>query len=73
MLRERDAKATICPSEVARALFADEWREQMETVRRAARRMAMHEVVVGKKKGQRVDLATAHGPIRIGRGRRFGF
>lgn len=71
LLHGRDASATICPSEVARTVFPDDWRERMEEVRRAARRLEGQGIVTGKQGGQRIDLATARGPIRIGRGAEF--
>lgn len=72
LLRERDGDATICPSEVARAMFPDDWRTRMEAVRRVARKMEGKGTVVGKQGGKRVDLATVRGAIRIGRGQTFG-
>lgn len=58
--------STICPSDVARALFSDsEWREQMETVRMAARRLVDRSEVLITQKGSPIDASTATGPIRI--------
>lgn len=76
LLAARTAKATICPSEAARAVAsaatsgdiapdAESWRELMEPARRAARRL----VAVGKVQitqgGAVVDPSTARGPIRV--------
>lgn len=71
MLSERDPNATICPSEVARALFPESWRKEMETIRHAARRLQAKELVIAKQEGRQVDLARARGPVRIGRGKRY--
>ncbi|GAB3248322.1 DUF3253 domain-containing protein [Kineosporia babensis] len=67
LLAERQAGATICPSEVARALGGEEWRELMEPVRAAARRLIETGDVEITQGGQAVDPATARGPIRIRR------
>ncbi|SEV88886.1 Protein of unknown function [Cognatiyoonia koreensis] len=55
--------ATICPSDVARALSSD-WRPLMADVRRVAADMA---TVRATQKGCDVDPITARGPIRLGR------
>jgi hypothetical protein len=65
MLDRRAAGASICPSEVARGCFGDEWREHMEEVRRAARRLVAAGEVEITQKGQVVDPSRAKGPIRI--------
>ena len=66
-LGQRGAGKTICPSEVARAVGGDEWRDQMEPVRRAARRLVADGQVEITQGGHRVDPSTAKGPIRIRR------
>ncbi len=61
---------TICPSDVARAVgTADTWRELMEPVRSAARRLVAAGEVEITQGGTVVDPATASGPIRIRRRR----
>ncbi|MGF0313544.1 DUF3253 domain-containing protein [Rhodococcus sp. IEGM1428] len=65
LLDARSRDATICPSDVARALSDDGWRELMEPVRRAARRMVDAGEVEITQKGSVVDPSTAKGPIRI--------
>jgi uncharacterized protein DUF3253 len=65
---ERRAPATICPSDVARAVGpADGWRDLMDPVRAAAQRLVEAGQVEITQCGQVVDLATARGPIRIRR------
>ncbi len=67
LLAQRGAGKTICPSEVARVVGGDQWRDQMEPVRRAARRLVADGQVEITQAGHRVDPSTAKGPIRIRR------
>ncbi len=68
LLGTRSRDSTICPSEVARAFFKEEeWREKMEEVRRAARRLVDQGKVEILQKGQVVDPSTAKGAIRLRR------
>lgn len=69
LLAARAASATICPSDVARAVAPDAWRPLMEPVRRAARRLVAAGEVDITQGGQVVDPSTAKGPIRIRRRR----
>ena len=67
LLKTRAGSATICPSEAARAIGGEEWRQLMEPARRAARRLvALGEVEITQR-GLVVDPSTAKGPIRIRR------
>ena len=67
LLDQRRAGATICPSEAARAVFPDDWREHMERTRQAARRLVADGRVEITQKGVVVDPNHARGPIRIRR------
>lgn len=67
LLARRAADATICPSEVARAVGGEQWRELMEPVRAAARRLVVAGEVEVTQGGLVVDPSTAEGPIRIRR------
>jgi hypothetical protein len=72
LLDARAGGATICPSEAARRVDPDGWRELMEPARRAARRMVaagLLEIVQG---GRPVDPSHAKGPIRLRRPRSVG-
>jgi len=60
-------EGTMCPSEAARMVDPDNWRELMEPARRAARRLVITGKVVITQGGRRVDPSTAKGPIRIER------
>nr|WP_197429717.1 DUF3253 domain-containing protein [Auraticoccus cholistanensis] len=69
LLDARPATASICPSEVARAVGGEEWRELMEPARAAARRLVAEGRAEITQGGRVVDPATARGPIRIRRPR----
>lgn len=64
-LAGRRAGATICPSEVARAELGDGWREGMERVRRAARRLVARGALEITQRGVVVDPSEARGAIRL--------
>jgi hypothetical protein len=65
LLDQRSAGATICPSEAARAVGGDDWRDLMEPARRAARRLVVAGRVEITQGGRVVDASTASGPIRV--------
>lgn len=67
LLRHRAGK-TICPSDVARALGGEQWRELMDGVRDAARELADVGEITVRQKGEKVDLTTARGPVRLAPG-----
>ena len=67
LLASRGVDATICPSDAARAVGDDDWRELMEPARQAAGRLVADDQVVITQGGDVVDPATAKGPIRIRR------
>ncbi|MGW5534200.1 DUF3253 domain-containing protein [Streptomyces sp. NPDC004009] len=70
LLDSRAPGASVCPSDVARAVHRsgdDGWRELMEPVRRAAARLAARGEVEITQRGTPVDPARARGPIRIRR------
>ncbi len=70
LLSGRDPGSTICPSDVARVVGADSWRDRMPLVRDVATELADDGVVVVLQRGEAVD-ASASGPVRIGRGPAF--
>jgi len=59
------APGSICPSEVARELAPDGWRDLMQPTRDAARRLVQRGLVDITQGGRPVDPSTARGPIRI--------
>ena len=70
LLAQRDEGKTICPSDAARALDADDFRSLMEPVRRVARDMVARGELEVTQKGRVVDIDTARGPIRLRRSSR---
>ena len=70
MLANRAADATLCPSEVARALMVEkkckEWRTPMPVVHAAADALLHRGVVKLSWKGE--PLETRYGPYRIASG-----
>lgn len=69
LLSKRAGDATICPSEAARAVFPDAWRERMEDARQAARRLVAAGEIEITQGGRVVDPSTAKGPVRLRRRR----
>ena len=67
LLRSRPRSATICPSEAAREVGGDDWRDLMEPARQAARRLVAAGQVEITQGGRVVDPSTAKGPIRVRR------
>lgn len=70
LLRHRET-STICPSDVARVVGGERWRDRMDDVRRVAGTLAEADRVVITQRGEPVDLASVKGPVRIGKGRAF--
>ena len=68
LLATRHEGATICPSEVARALVSDDvgWRRLMPRVRQAAQELAQNNRLNVTRRGARVDATSRGGPIRLG-------
>ncbi len=67
LLDARAQGATICPSEAARQVGGEDWRDLMEPARQAARRLVDAGEVEITQGGRVVDPSTAKGPIRIRR------
>ncbi len=69
LLAERREGATLCPSEVARALAKDDgaWRDLMPQVRHVAQRLANARRLSVTRGGVAVDATSPGGPIRLGR------
>jgi hypothetical protein len=70
LLDRRRAEASICPSEAARAVDPEGWRELMPAARAAAGRLAAAGAVEVTQQGRVVDVASARGPVRVRRPRR---
>ena len=70
LLRKRGG-TTICPSDVARVVGGDDWRDLMPRMREIADELAEAGTVVVTQRGEPVTATEAKGPVRIGRGDRF--
>jgi len=70
LLAGRARDASICPSEAARQVGGETWRELMEPARMAARRLVERGEVQITQGGRVVDPSHAKGPIRIRQYRR---
>lgn len=62
---ERGKDKTICPSEVARELSANDWRRYMKVIRNTAFELRDAGKVIIKQKGREVEGNEIAGPIRI--------
>ncbi|WP_129717376.1 DUF3253 domain-containing protein [Pedobacter sp. SYP-B3415] len=62
---QRGPEKSTCPSEIARQLYPDDWREQMENVRKVA--IGLHKAgkVQITQGGKPVDVDHIKGPVRI--------
>jgi hypothetical protein len=74
LLDARADGASVCPSEVARALWPHGWRARIDDVRTVARALtARGELRVTQRGVPLDDDQPWRGPIRIGRAARGGF
>ena len=64
LLKQRDTGKTICPSEVARLLYPEDWREHMEEVRAVGQELVEEDVIEITQKGFPVTPPYT-GPIRL--------
>jgi hypothetical protein len=69
LLDERRPDASICPSEAARSVDPEGWRDLMPAARAAAGRLAAAGEVEVTQRGVIVDVADARGPVRVRRPR----
>ena len=66
LARERGPDKTICPSDAARAIGGDDWRDLMDDARDVARELARAGDVEISQKGTVLDPDQPwRGPIRI--------
>lgn len=65
LLESRTRGASICPSEAARAVDPERWRDLMEPTRMAARRLVEAGQAEITQQGRVVDPSSARGPVRI--------
>jgi len=69
LLGRRAADASICPSEAARSVDPEGWRDLMPAAREAAGRLAAAGSVEVMQGGEVVDVRSARGPVRVRRPR----
>ncbi|HTI74011.1 MAG TPA: DUF3253 domain-containing protein [Mycobacterium sp.] len=66
LARDRGPGKTICPSDAARAVGGEHWRDLMDDARTIARELARQGDVEVTQRGEALDPdATWRGPIRI--------
>jgi hypothetical protein len=66
LTRQRGPSRSICPSDAARAVGGEQWRDLMDPARDVARELARAGDVEITQRGNTLDPdATWHGPIRI--------
>lgn len=65
MAAERGASKTICPSDVARQMFPDDWRKHMDEIRKEAIVLLKAGKIAITQKGIPVNTDHIKGPIRI--------
>lgn len=66
MVTARGAGKTICPSEVARTVRPDDWRQLMKKVRQSAIRLADGGAISIYRKGKPIPTDQVRGVIRLG-------
>ena len=64
--RKRGENKTFCPSEIARSIDQENWRDLMHSVRLEGKKMASENLLICTQKGKPMDPLLAKGPIRFG-------
>ena len=67
LLAARGPDKSFCPSEAARRLDPEHWRDRMDDVRAAAATLRARSQLEVTQQGEPVDPATARGPVRYRR------
>ena len=62
---QRGPEKSTCPSEIARMLFPDDWRNHMKNVVDVAIDLHHQGKVLITQKGEAIDVNHIKGPIRI--------
>lgn len=65
LAEERGSDSSFCPSEAARKLAENNWRDLMSEVRREAAAMEAEGKLQVLQKGREVDINIAKGPVRL--------
>lgn len=61
----QSGNATICPSDVARTIGGETWRESMTLVREVAAKLVKRGQLRVLQRGRKVEIDQARGPIRL--------
>ncbi len=64
--RKRGEDKTFCPSEIARSIDQENWRDLMHPVRLEGKKMVSENLLICMQKGKPMDPLLAKGPIRFG-------
>lgn len=69
LAQQRGLEKTYCPSEVAKLYNPDNWREEMDTVRKVADELVKENKLVVMQEGEEIEElpSIAKGPIRLRR------
>jgi len=65
LARERGPEKSLCPSEAARKLDAENWRRHMTEIHHAARRLARSQKLRILQKEKQIDPDQVRGPVRL--------
>lgn len=65
LLDERAEGSSICPSEVARKLSSESWRDLMPRVHQVALKLSDEEKITITQRHRKADLRKVKGPYRI--------
>ncbi|MBV9594989.1 MAG: DUF3253 domain-containing protein [Actinobacteria bacterium] len=71
LLRHRDPKATICPSDAARVVGGSSWRDLMPVAHDVATDLARDGTLTIRQRGRDIDPSVIRGPVRLARGPRW--
>lgn len=63
--KKRGPEKSVCPSEVAKDLFSDVWKDHVDEVRTMAGKLQSEKLISITQKGKEVRLDQAKGPIRL--------
>lgn len=62
---ERGPEKSTCPSEIAREIFPESWRDHMKEIRDVAIGLSEKGKVIITQKREKIDTSDIKGPIRI--------
>lgn len=65
MAKKSGPSKSVCPSEVARDLFAETWRSYLDEVNMAAVKLNKEGKIKATQKGKEVNLDSSKGPVRL--------